>query len=132
MNMRTARRLLPLVVLALVACGSNDDPAGPGERPVLEVDAALVGTWVGPVEGPGAAGTMTMNLNADGSMSASITEPTFLPIESGTWGVSGNVFNAEGLNTEGTLVSFTAPRSTTVLDGTWIAGGTGTFRITKQ
>jgi hypothetical protein len=76
---------------------------------------------------------MTMNLNADGSMSATIDNPAFHPIGNGTWSVSGDDWRADGADTMGTLVHFVAPRSTTQLDGTFNAGaGNGTFVATKQ
>lgn len=132
--MRSARRWLPLVVVVvLVSCSD----AGPPPEPPLAVDDALVGTWVGPIEltnPPGLQpGTMTMELNGDGSMSVSVDNPFYKPINSGTWGVSGNEFSAVGPDTQGTEVLFTAPRSTTQLDGTWrTSGGQGNFGATKQ
>ena len=135
--MRTSRMWLPLLVVALLACG-DDDPVAPTPAPLPTVDDALVGTWVGPIQGtpPGGtqvSGTMTMNLNADGSMSVAIDNPAFHPINNGTWSVSGSEFSASGADTEGTVVSFLAPRSTTQLEGTFNAGaGNGTFVVTKQ
>lgn len=130
---------LPLVMVALAACGNDDNRVGPSPvGPSSAVDSALVGTWVGPIEGSGggmqASGTITLSLNGDGSMSAvSDTDPPFHPINSGTWSVSQNEFTARGPDVAGTLVQFVAPRSTTQLEGTWTAGsGSGTFAVTKQ
>ena len=137
MGTRTVHRWLPLVVVALVACGGDGGPTEPPGPSV--VDDALVGTWVGPIEeieksfgGVLQSGTMTMNLNADGSMSVSVSNPFIGPIDGGTWGVAdGNEFGAIG--SFGTFVSFDAPRSTTRLDGTWSAlFSSGTFSVTNQ
>ena len=100
------------------------------------VDDALVGTWIGPIEetekefgGVLESGTMTMTLNADGSMSLSVSNPFIGPIDGGTWGVAdGNEFGAFG--SFGTFVSFEAPRSTTRLKGTWSGlFSSGTFDV---
>jgi hypothetical protein len=134
----------PLLMLALGACG-GEGPAGPspvGSSPAGPstgvVDSALVGTWVGPIEGNNgqgmeAAGTMTMALNADGSLSVRVSSSRFHPIDSGNWSVSPTEFKATGTDLFGNLVYFNAPRSTTRLEGHWDSGAaSGTFMVTKQ
>jgi hypothetical protein len=80
-----------------------------------------------------ASSTMTMILNDDGSMSATNSNPQFHPINDGTWSVEQDQFSARGEDILDTLVQFSAPYSTTVLDGTWTTpGARGTFVVTKQ
>lgn len=135
---------LPLVVVVLAACGGDTNPVAPTPTPAAPtapttgaVDAELTGTWEGQIEGSNnnstASGGFTMNLGGDGTMSVSSTNPTFRPV-SGTWGVEGDTFRASGPDSNGTVVTFTAPRSTSQLDGTFStgSGGTGTFQVTKQ
>ena len=133
--MRRARSRFPLIVVALLACSSDDDPAAPPDPdPQPTVDEALVGTWVGPIveSSTQGSGIMTLILSSDGSMSATVTNPAFHPIPNGTWGVSEGEFTATGADTTLGVVSFTAPRSTTRLTGTWSSGANGTFDVTKQ
>ena len=134
--MRRARSWFPLIVVALMACSSDDDPAAPPDPdPQPTVDEALVGTWVGTIletnvqEG----GAMTMILTGDGTFSVSVDNPAVHPIGNGVWDVAEGQFTASGVDSAGGLVSFTAPRSTTQLVGTWVSGGgNGTFEVTKQ
>jgi len=131
--MRIAHRLLPvLAVLALAGCDADDDPGGPAAE-------ELVGTWVGPITrtDPGfeAEDTITMILGADGQFSATTaSEFAFGPIGNGLWGVTGEIFTGTGLDTSGKRVNFSAPRTTTDMEGAWSAGNTenGRFHVIKQ
>ncbi len=144
---RTLRMWPTVVLLGFAACGGGGGPVGPsspGPNAAAEptpswgvVDPALVGTWMGPIEGSNgqvqASGTMTMTLNADGSMSVVVPASPFHPIDSGTWFVSASGFEAIGKDALGNVVSFVAPNPTAQLDGRWDSGSaTGTFLVTKQ
>jgi hypothetical protein len=101
------------------------------------VDAALVGTWQGTIEGGNesrtASGDITMNLNADGSLSVRVDNPAYHPIDKGEWSVVDDRFTALGIDSVGGTVEFAAPRSTTRLDGTWRSGGgSGTYSVTRE
>jgi hypothetical protein len=138
--MKLARTFLPylLVPLALAACG-GDDPAAP-EQPAAPdpvVDAALVGEWLGRVQGSGGgisgAADIRFELDADGRMRASVSNLPFHPIPSGTWGVAEGAFVAKGVDTGGSVVHFEAPYSTTHLQGNWKTGrAAGTFSVMMQ
>ena len=128
--MRMPRMAIPLLI-GLLACSESTPP--PTQQSV--VDPALVGTWVGMIQNPAAqqSGTLTMMLNGDGSMSATVNNPIFNPVPNGTWNVTGTQFNGRGNDTQGTLIIFQAPRSETQLSGSWNAQGTtGTFSVDKQ
>jgi len=127
-----------LLPLALAACG-GDDPAAPEQpqTPDPVVDEALVGEWLGVIQGTGggmsAAADIRFELDAEGRMSASASNPPFHPIPTGSWGVAEGTFLANGVDTDGSQVFFEAPRSTTQLKGTWTSCcGAGTFTINKQ
>jgi hypothetical protein len=133
--------MLAVMFLPLVAACSDDNPVAP----LPEVDAALVGTWIGPIEFAVESWTttMTMNLNADGSMSVSLEAYPAAAIESGTWDVFEDEFRARGTSeNDGSVnwVTYVAPRSATQLmglaapcsdscDGDAVGGS---FVVTKQ
>ncbi len=126
---------LNLILVMILGCGSSDggtddNPA----RPLGEIDAELVGTWVGSVDGSFGSADMTMTLNSNGSLSAEGSTELYCPI-SGEWGVNNATFRVEGNDScDGTSVSFLATRSTTSLSGSWngSSGNSGTFMVTKQ
>jgi len=127
-----------------VACGGGDAtgptaptaPAAPSPSPSPfgTVDAALVGTWVGPIDGSGGPATTTLVLRANGTMTASGDIPFYNPPASGTWGVSGTQFRASGRAGVALSITFEATVAGNTMSGTWVGsnGTLGTFSATKQ
>ena len=137
-------------LLAVVACvglgfvqaacggGSSGAAAAPTALPtpvaVGPVDPALVGTWVGPMDGTFGPAEMTLVLNADGTARSIGTRPQYCQAL-GNWGVSGGEFTALGTACDGTKVNLVAPASGTTLKGRWFAlpnGSNGQFTVTRQ
>lgn len=130
--------VLGLGLLAAIACGGGD-PAAPQQPPEPDpvVDPALVGAWNGTIQGSGGgmsgSANIRVELDATGAMRASPSNLPFHEVPIGSWGVVGNEFRATGRDTEGSMPSFKAPRSTTDMQGTWVSGvASGTFDITKE
>ena len=96
------------------------------------VDPALVGTWIGTLNGSFGPGTFTMNLTASGRFQNE-GSGNYCAV-SGTWGVSAGQFSAVGPDCTGTIDTFKAPVSAMNLSGEWTAssGRVGTFICTKQ
>lgn len=135
--LQTTRRLVTILLLLLPACGGDDPVAPPAPAPDPVVDAALVGEWLGSIEGRSStmsgSADIRFNLNDDGTMKVTPSRLPFHSIPFGSWGVRQDSFIAYGTDTEGNPVAFRASRSTTQLDGTWMGGGgSGTFDITRQ
>jgi hypothetical protein len=135
-----------LVVLH-VACGGGDSssptgpaapsaPAAPSSSPTSlgTVDASMVGTWVGPMDGSGGPATHTLVLRADGTMRASGSIAFYNPPANGNWGVSGAQFRASGVSGPGLTLTFEATVAGNTMSGTWTGsnGTAGTFSGTKQ
>ena len=139
--MQGANDRMPLVVVAfaavLAACGGGGSPAAPTapSPPAVShgpVDPALVGFWRGTVDGSFGPGTFTMTLGATGSMSAGGSGNYCS--STGGWGVSAGQLGATARDCSGTVLTFSAPASSTRLTGTWSAssGRGGTFDCTKE
>lgn len=117
------------------ACSKSDNPKEQIiEQPVGVIDPALVGTWVGTVDGSFGEADMTMVLESNGDMSAEGSTTLYCPMEA-KWEVLSGKFKATGKDKcDGTSVTFDAPYSKTKLDGSWSAGSgnSGTFIAVKQ
>jgi len=111
------------VFLFMISCSKSADPEEPvNEQLVGVIDPALVGTWVGMVNGSFGEADMTMILDSNGDMSAEGSTSLYCPIEA-QWEVRTNRFKASGKDKcDGTSVTFDAPYSKTMLSGTWSAG----------
>ncbi len=115
------RSFVALIAAALIlaTCG-GDDPD-------------LVGMWAGNIDGSFGPSQAEMTLEADGSMSAEGDGPYCLLF--GDWSVSEGDFVVVANDTcDGTRVTFIAPLSGDVLEGTWTAssGNSGVFSLAKQ
>lgn len=126
---------LPVLVILLAACGGSSGPVtspSPAAPAFGPVDSVLVGNWSGSVDGSFGPGTFSMTLAADGSIrtAGSGNYCAF----TGRWGVTSGQFTASGPDCTGTIVTLTAPVSSTVLSGVWTAssGRSGTFACTKE
>jgi len=123
------------------ACGagsSSGAAAAPTALPtpvaVGPVDPALVGTWVGPMDGTFGLADMTLVLEADGTARESGTRPQYC-LAVGNWGVSGGEFTALASACDGTRINLVAPASGATLAGRWFAlpnGSHGGFTVTRQ
>ncbi len=124
-----------LLIVILIGCSNNDNSQEPNNEPQVGViDPALVGTWSGSLNGSFGAADMTMELSADGGLSAEGSTALYCPIAA-KWEVIGGRFKAKGNDDcDGTSVTFDAAYSTTKLVGTWNAssGNNGTFTAEKQ
>lgn len=141
-GMRSARRLIAVIAIAIAmlnACGKStpSTPTAPTPAPlppVGSVDPALVGTWSGNLEGSFGPGAFTMTLAPTGSVTTVNTggSSNYCAV-SGNWGVAAGQFTARGSDCTGTIVTFSAPSSSTRLSGTWSAtsGRSGSFAVTK-
>ena len=125
------RHLLPALLALFLACG--DDPSGPGE-PDPGISGPLVGTWTGNVNGTFGAGSLTMPLNADSTMSLASDNADYCAV-TGTWTVAAAVFTASGRDCAGNLITLTGSGTRNVrLRGTWNAssGASGSFDVTRD
>jgi hypothetical protein len=98
------------------------------------IDPALVGSWVGTVDGSFGSADMTMILDEDGMVTAEGTTDLYCPIN-GNWEVLDNRFEIKGNDEcDGTSMTMNAPYSKTKLVGNWNAssGNSGTFSVEKQ
>jgi uncharacterized membrane protein YfcA len=141
--MRSAPRFIVVTALAvamLQGCGKStpSTPTAPTPTPLPSlgsVEPALVGTWSGTLEGSFGPGTFTMTLASTGSVTTVNTggSSNYCAV-SGDWGVAAGQFTGRGSDCTGTIVTFSAPSSSTRLAGTWSAtsGRSGTFAVTKQ
>ena len=124
-----------MVFLLIISCSkSNDTEEQPNPQPEGVIDPALVGTWVGTVNGSFGEADMTMELESNGDMSAEGSTSLYCPMEA-KWEVRANRFKASGNDKcDGTSVTFDAPYSKTKLSGSWSAGSgnSGTFSAEKQ
>lgn len=125
--------LLLLIVLMCITCSSSDDGTKE-EPPIGKIDQALVGTWVGTIDGGLGEAEIVVDLKSDGTMSGDGTDSPYCPLTA-KWEVQGTSFIAKGNDTcDGTSVTLTAPYSKTQLKGTWNAssGNKGTFSVKKE
>jgi hypothetical protein len=101
-----------------------------------EAAEVLIGTWVGPVDGTFGPSTMTMVLNASGGMSSEGETGLYRCRLEGVWRMTGTdlIANGREVACQGTEVTFTAPLSTRVLEGRWLATSRagGTFSLSKR
>ena len=124
-----------LAMWCILSCSKSSDAQEPEiEPPVGVIDAALVGTWTGTLNGSLGEADMSMMLTDKGVMSAEGSTSLYCPINA-TWEVIGGKFKAKGNDEcDGTAVTFDAPYSKTKLVGSWNAnsGNSGTFTAEKQ
>jgi hypothetical protein len=121
-------------IAASCAKSDTDSVEDDNPTPVGIIDPALVGTWVGTVDGSFGTADMTMTLNEDGTVSAEGSTELYCPIV-GTWEVLANKFQIKGKDDcDGTSVSMNAPYSKLRLAGSWSAssGNSGSFVVQKQ
>lgn len=121
-----------LLTLTVVTCSSSDEPEIPVEQG--NIDPALVGTWLGTVNGSFGEAEMTMVLKNNGDASGEGSTDLYCPVNA-KWEVKASNFIAKGNDEcDGSAVTFTAPYSKTRLNGTWSSsvGNNGTFEIEKQ
>ena len=148
MRPRVAAPITLFVLCILVgACGGggtgNSAPTAPTPTPtpppaptptinVGAVDPALVGTWNGTLNGSFGPGTFTMILNTNGRLESQ-GSGNYCGV-AGNWGVSEGEFMATGPDCTGTIVTFRAPASGSVMSGQWTAssGRSGVFDCTRQ
>ena len=134
-----------LIVILQAACGAGaGGPAAPSpgspspgptpqaSPPLGSIDPALVGRWTGTVCCIFGPAQMSMDLNADATTQFRGTG-RYCQVD-GSWGVSGMEFVARGGDCTGTVVTLSAPASSTQLEGrvTTSGGAFGTFSVTKQ
>jgi len=128
------RYLLPaLSALAALVLACSDASSGPGEANP-GISGPLVGTWTGHVNGTLGAGSLTMPLNADSTMSLTSDNEHYCRMD-GTWTVAGAVFTASGRDCAGLLITLTGSGTRNVrLTGTWTRsnGMTGSFDVTRD
>lgn len=127
--------VLLLLVIVLAACGSTTGPVtspSPTTPSLGAIDSALVGRWSGTVDGSFGPGTFAMTLAADGSIQTA-GSGNYCAF-TGRWGVTSGQLTASGPDCTGTIVTLTAPVSSTVLSGVWTAssGRSGTFACSKE
>ena len=84
------------------------------------------------MDGSFGPGTFSMTLVADGSVRTA-GSGNYCGF-AGRWGVTSGQFTATGGDCTGTIVTLTAPVSSTVLSGVWTAssGRSGTFACNKE
>ncbi|WP_298791825.1 hypothetical protein [uncultured Allomuricauda sp.] len=132
MNSLSKIRFL-LIAIMCIACSSSDD--GTKEEPVSgEIDPALVGTWVGTIDGGLGEAEIIIDLKSNGTMSGEGANSPYCPLNA-KWEVKESSFVAKGNdNCDGTSVTLTAPYSKTELKGKWSAssGNNGTFSVKKE
>ena len=120
----------------MAACGGGSPGSVTGPTPPVStfgpIDPALVGNWSGTLEGSFGPGSFLMTLEASGSIRTS-GSGSYCGF-TGTWGVTTGQFRAGGPDCTGTVVTFTAPASSTTMSGLWSAssGRSGTFTCTKE
>lgn len=122
-----------LIAIMCMTCSSSDD--GAIEEPQSgEIDQALVGTWIGTIDGGLGEAEIVIDLKSDGTMSGEGADSPYCPLNA-KWEVKESSFIAKGNDTcDGTAVTLTAPYSQTELKGRWNAssGNTGTFSVKKE
>jgi hypothetical protein len=125
--------LLLLTAIMGITCSSSDN--GPAEETQEgKIDQALIGNWVGTINGGLGEAEIVIDLKSDGTMSGEGADSPYCPLTA-KWEVLGESFKAKGNDKcDGTSVSFTAPYSKTQLIGSWNAssGNNGTFSVNKQ
>jgi hypothetical protein len=130
---------LSAAVTLLIGCSGSHRtitpptaPSAPTPAAVGPIDPALVGNWNGTVDGSFGAGTLSMTLLADGSI-LTAGSGNYCAFQ-GRWGVTDGRFTGSGPDCTGTIVSLTAPASSSRLSGTWTAssGRSGTFTCAKE
>ena len=136
--MKSSLRLYWICIYTIILSTSCTKSGGPGkEEPPFEegiIDPALVGTWLGTVEGSFGSADMTMILGNDGKVSTEGTTELYCPVN-GTWEVLEKKFEIKGKDDcDGTSVTMNAPYSKSKLVGNWNAssGNKGTFSVEKQ
>lgn len=141
MNARECRWPPPVALAALCvlvflpACGGAGRGVTGPSPPAANfgpVDPALVGDWNGTLDGSFGTGVFSMTLLADGSIQTS-GSGNYCSFR-GSWGVMAGQFTTGGPDCTGTIVTLTAPASSSAMSGTWSAssGRSGTFACTKQ
>ncbi len=129
----SSKFLLILTAITCITCSSSDDGTKE-EPPVGKIDQALVGTWVGTIDGGLGEAEIIIDLNSDGTMSGEGADSPYCPLTA-KWEVQGTSFIAKGNDTcDGTSVTLTAPYSQTLLMGEWNAssGNNGAFSVKKE
>ena len=129
----TLATLLLLITIICTTCSSSDD--SPVEvQQESKIDPALVGSWVGTIDGGLGEANIEIELKGDGTMSGEGANSPYCALTA-KWEVVGSSFKAKGNDScDGTAVSFSAPYSKTKLTGSWNAssGNSGTFSVIKQ
>ncbi len=129
--------LIILVLIFTISCSSEDN----NSIPVTEVsstrtiDAKLVGTWNGTVEGTLGTETAIFTLQKNGDIIAETDSQIICPFQ-GTWWVTNGNFTAAGEDEcDGTGIDLRgSSTSNSQISGTWTASGgnSGKFNMTKQ
>lgn len=130
------KELMVVYLAATMSFACGDDEQIEQEDSIGEPAPDLAGRWRGTMDGSFGEGTVDFILVADGSLDEFESTVQFIrdcPLNQNTrWGVANERFTLSGRACNGTLVTLSAPYSTTRLTGTWEgqpSGNRGTFDV---
>lgn len=134
-NIKYIQCLYLVGMLLIIGCSTDQKiEAEQVETTEGAIDTKLVGKWAGVITGDLGNEDITLTLEKTGSISSESATGLYCTFK-GTWEVLGKNFEASGEDDcNGSIISFTAPNSSTSLIGTWGAanGDSGTFSVNKE